>query len=83
MRVSEECFQESNAPGLPADPKEDENLNREVDDCLTDNASQDLLGDQTGSRSLGVDLGVWQSASHYDGLRRQLVRFGRAYGSTH
>ena len=82
MRVSEECFQESNAPGLPADPDEDENLNREVDDCLTDNASQDLLGDQTGSRSLGVDLGVWQSTSHYD-RSRQLVRFGEAYGSTH
>ena len=46
-------------PWLSPDPEEDKDLNRGIDEDLTDDARQHLLRYQTSSRAFGVDLGVW------------------------
>ena len=49
---------EGHVPWLSPDPEEDKDLHSRVDEDLTDDASQYLLGDQTSSRPFGMDLGV-------------------------
>lgn len=51
-------------PRLTTDPEEDEDLDREVDDGLTDDAGQDLLGNEARCRPLRVNLRVWQCPAH-------------------
>lgn len=51
-------------PWLLADPDEDECLDAGVDQCLANDGCQNLLRDKRCGRPLGVDLGVWESASH-------------------
>lgn len=51
-------------PRLASDHEEDKDLEGRVDEDLANDAGEHLLGDETGSRSLRVNLGVWQSAPH-------------------
>jgi len=50
---------EGHVPWLSPDPEEYKDLHSRVDEDLTDDASQNLLGNETSSRPFGVDLGVW------------------------
>lgn len=49
---------EGYVPWLSPDPEEDKDLHSRVNQNLTDDASQNLLGNETSSRTFGVDLGV-------------------------
>lgn len=55
---------EDNAPRLLADPDKHQYLEYRVDDDLTNDTSEDLLGHKTCSRPFRVDFGVRQCSAH-------------------
>jgi hypothetical protein len=55
---------EDHVPRLLADPDEYQYLEHRVDDDLTDDTCEDLLGHETRSRPFRVNFGVRQCPAH-------------------